>query len=199
MITAFSRGISEPLPADSPFSDVLIKPIKQSELFDSIANAVRPKSGDVQLPQSPSPPSTEMTQSKLAANSQRILVAEDNAVNQLLTLTQLKKLGYHAQAVANGREAVEAVLTGTYDLVLMDCQMPEMDGLEATIKIRELEIGKKTRLTIIALTANAMKEDQDRCLRAGMDDYISKPVKKEILAKMLAKWLPENRKASEVL
>jgi CheY-like chemotaxis protein len=117
------------------------------------------------------------------------LVAEDNAVNQLLTLTQLKKLGYAAQAVANGREVIDAMMQTRFDLILMDCQMPEMDGFQATVAIRELEKESKKRIPIIALTANAMKEDEERCLKCGMDGYMSKPIKKEKLAETLQHWL----------
>jgi CheY-like chemotaxis protein len=123
------------------------------------------------------------------------LVAEDNSVNQLLVLAQLKSLGYSANAVANGREAVEAVSTVPYDLVLMDCQMPEMDGFTATQAIRKLEQSTGRHITIIALTANAMKEDQERCLQSGMDDYMSKPLRKDTLGKVLDRWLSGEFKA----
>jgi CheY-like chemotaxis protein len=119
----------------------------------------------------------------------RILIAEDNSVNQLIALAQLKKLGFSAQAVANGKEAIDAFLTGSFDLILMDCQMPEIDGFEATQKIRELEANTGKRIPIIALTANAMKEDEEKCLRLGMTDFISKPVKQEQLLEKLERLL----------
>jgi CheY-like chemotaxis protein/HPt (histidine-containing phosphotransfer) domain-containing protein len=118
----------------------------------------------------------------------RILLAEDNSTNQLVLLAQLQKLGYHARAVANGVEAVEAVRREEYDLVLMDCQMPSMDGFEATRQIRQ---SSRPRVPIVAVTAHAMVGDRERCLGAGMDDYLSKPVALEPLADVLAKWLPE--------
>ncbi len=115
----------------------------------------------------------------------RILVAEDNATNRAVALAQLKKLGYLADAVADGSEAVEALKTGGYDLVLMDCEMPVMDGFEATHLIRK---SGNPRIPIIALTASAMSGDRERCIREGMDAYLSKPVDLHQLAEMLAKW-----------
>lgn len=119
----------------------------------------------------------------------RILIAEDNSVNQMVALAQLKKLGFSAQAVANGNEAVDAFSTGSFDLILMDCQMPEMDGFEATRKIRELEASTGKKIPIIALTANAMKEDEEKCLRYGMNDFVCKPVKQEQLLAKLERYL----------
>jgi PAS domain S-box-containing protein len=116
-----------------------------------------------------------------------ILVAEDNATNRIVALAQLKKLGYRADAVANGVEAVEAVATGRYGLVLMDCQMPVMDGFEATRLIRAT--ASHAGLPIVALTANAMSADRERCMTAGMSDYLAKPVELGQLAEKLEIWL----------
>jgi signal transduction histidine kinase/DNA-binding NarL/FixJ family response regulator len=117
----------------------------------------------------------------------RILIADDNTTNWIVTRAQLKRLGYKADAVCNGAEAVEALRRGTYDLVLMDCEMPTMDGYEATRRIRQ---SAQSNIPIIAVTANAMSTDRDRCLSIGMSDYLSKPVDLGQLAEMLAKWLP---------
>jgi CheY-like chemotaxis protein/HPt (histidine-containing phosphotransfer) domain-containing protein len=117
----------------------------------------------------------------------RILIAEDNETNREVALAQLHKLGYRASAVANGAEAVEAVERGGFDLVLMDCQMPVMDGFEATHRIRG---SKRASLPIVALTASAMSGDRERCLGEGMNDYLAKPLELELLADLLARWLP---------
>jgi CheY-like chemotaxis protein/HPt (histidine-containing phosphotransfer) domain-containing protein len=123
----------------------------------------------------------------------RILLAEDNITNQQVALGILKKLGLTADAVANGREAIEALRMLPYDLVLMDVQMPELDGLEATRQIRNpLSQVNNPRIPVIAMTAHAMQGDKNKCLEAGMNDYVTKPVNPQTLAGVLEKWLPEN-------
>lgn len=129
--------------------------------------------------------------------SERILVAEDNMVNQKIAQMQLKKLGFKSDVVGNGLEALNALEMKNYDLVLMDCQMPEMDGFEATAIIRDP--GSKIlnhAVPIIAMTASAFKEDREKCIAAGMNDYLRKPVKKEEIAGMLEKWIPSLQKES---
>jgi PAS domain S-box-containing protein len=121
-----------------------------------------------------------------AAARNRILIAEDNAVNQTIARRLVEKLGYEATVVPSGAEAVQAALTGLYELVLMDCQMPSMDGFAATAEIRAREQG--SRLPVIAMTANVLEGDRDRCLAAGMDDYITKPVDAEELAAVVRRW-----------
>src|SRR5581483_6811578 len=114
----------------------------------------------------------------------RILLAEDTAVNQKVTLGQLARLGYRADLAANGLEVLDALERQRYDLVLMDVQMPEMDGLEATRRVAE-RWSRQERPRIVALTANAMADDRDVCLDAGMDDYLAKPIRLDELADAL--------------
>jgi CheY-like chemotaxis protein len=125
----------------------------------------------------------------------RVLLVEDNRVNQLVAARMLKAFGIEAAVVADGAQAVRAVQEKTFDLVLMDCQMPELDGYDATRAIREWEsvrmaAGITTRLPIVAMTANAMLGDREKCLAAGMDDYLSKPIKRDVLLASLVRWLP---------
>ncbi|HYQ84994.1 MAG TPA: ATP-binding protein, partial [Rubrobacter sp.] len=120
----------------------------------------------------------------------RVLLAEDDSINQLVTSKQLEVFGYEVDAVGTGLEALEALERAPYDLILMDCQMPELDGYEAARRIRARS-GERWRLPILALTAHAMKEDLDRCLEAGMNDYITKPFHSDTLRRALERWLPK--------
>ena len=165
------------------FKSILTKPIKQEMLCKLIINELRGKAKPL--------PDTQSVQQKLSAefvkeHPLRILIAEDNLVNQKLTLKILSNLGFDdADLAINGKVAVDMAKQQHYDIILMDVQMPEMDGMEATRIIRQ---GMTIQPTIIAMTANAMKEDKDECLRSGMDDFLSKPVKLDELVNMLAKW-----------
>jgi CheY-like chemotaxis protein len=120
----------------------------------------------------------------------RILVAEDNKVNQILVSRILARAGHTVAIAANGQEATEMYLTGGFDLVLMDIQMPVLDGFEATACIREMERSQGIHTPVIALTANAMNGDRERCLRAGMDGYLSKPVTHDVLLDTIAQFAP---------
>ncbi len=130
-----------------------------------------------------------ITQPSLAPQTLRLLVAEDNPVNQKLIVRLLEKLGHQADVASNGLEAVEAISRTGYRIVLMDCQMPEMDGFEATAEIRKRDEQDGIHTPVIAVTAHAMKGDRERCLAAGMDDYVSKPVRSEDLKAALDRWL----------
>ncbi len=133
---------------------------------------------------------TRRTVAEVPERSKRVLLAEDNIVNQKVAQSILSKLGYKADVVANGLAAVRALEMICYDVVLMDCQMPEMDGFEATAMIRDTESKVLNHnVPIIAMTANAMKGDREQCIEAGMDDYLTKPVKKDALAAVLEKWV----------
>lgn len=173
-------------PTERPYIAVT-KPIKQATLLDAIITAVTPPVVAPNLIEQH--PRTSDT----SPDEATILVVEDNPVNRKLTLLQLQKFGYTAHAVNHGREAVDAVTTRPYALVLMDCHMPEMDGFEATIAIRQFEKQRHSHnashIPIIAMTANAMQGDREACLRVGMDDYLAKPVRAETLREMVSRWL----------
>ena len=153
--------------------------MKPSQLYDVLAKIFW-KGGELSAEKAP----VAAEPAGLAACfTDRILLAEDNAVNQKVALTMLQKMGFRADVAANGLEVLAAVERQPYDVILMDVQMPEMDGLEATRRLLKLRPDPAHRPWIIALTANAMQGDREMCLEAGMDDYISKPIKRvELLA-----------------
>jgi CheY-like chemotaxis protein len=168
----------------------LTKPVKQSQLFDCLITLLS-------MPRTDSNPASEESPGLITRHSmaerkkmstKRILLAEDNVVNQKVAIRQLQKLGYAADAVANGREAVTALQMIAYDLIFMDCQMPEMDGYEATAEIRQFE-GERKHTPIVAMTAHALAGDRERCIAAGMDDYVSKPVRIEQLERVTGLFL----------
>jgi PAS domain S-box-containing protein len=165
----------------------LVKPVKQSRLFDCLVTVMsdavlHAASQPRKIPAKPAPPTPDRPAAGAMQKGIRLLLAEDNMVNQKVALRQLQKLGYSADAVANGLEVIEALTRIPYDVILMDCQMPEMDGYEATrmIRRREAEAAKSgARIKthhIVAMTANALQGDREKCLAAGMDDYLCKPV-----------------------
>jgi len=167
----------------------LTKPIRQSQLFDCLTTVVSNSSNSSAV-LAPTLVTKHTLREAKPMSNKLILLAEDNIVNQKVAVRQLAKLGYRADAVANGREAVEALNRIPYDLVLMDCQMPEMDGYEATTEIRRRE-GATKRTPIVAMTAHALSGDREKSIAAGMDDHITKPVKQEELARVLEIFLTD--------
>ena len=163
----------------------LMKPVRKAELLKAIVRILRPPA-EV-LTHARVRRSLVASEAAISRKGRRVLVAEDNAVNQKIILRMLTNLGYSADAVANGKEVLDLLGRVPYDIVLMDCQMPEMDGYEATRQIR-LRKSLDGRVPVIAVTANAMPGDHEACLRAGMDDYISKPVNPTVLANTLDRW-----------
>jgi signal transduction histidine kinase/DNA-binding response OmpR family regulator len=184
MATSLGSRFSEEQLRAAGLNDCLMKPLKQSNLYSSIASVMLTKTGSgtttfIDLVQS----GTE----HLRRKNVRVLVAEDNAVNQKVAVQQLRKLGYTADVVGNGMEVLETLEKIPYDVVLMDCQMPVLDGYDAArhIRQREKERAGGSHLRIIAMTANAMEGDREKCLEAGMDDFVTKPVRIEDLANAL--------------
>ena len=179
---------------DCGFSACLGKPVRQARLLESLMAVMhQPTQLVVTEHTLAAPPPVPLTSDPDAPQAQvarlKLLLAEDSAVNQKVALHQLKTLGYTADVAANGQEVLSLMESIHYDIVLMDCQMPLLDGYDTTRIIRSMEATLEQQHTvIIAMTANAMKEDRDHCLEAGMDDYLSKPVRKEELAVKLAQW-----------
>jgi CheY-like chemotaxis protein len=172
----------------------LVKPVKQSRLFDCLVTVLGRAAAEHVFTKQPKDTFPEKPVPELgAARQARILLAEDNIVNQKVALAQLKGLGFTADAVANGHEALAALKQVPYDIIFMDCQMPEMDGYEASRLIRIAEntstVSWKAPVPIVAMTAHAMTGDREKCLAVGMDDYLSKPVRKADLQSALIKWL----------
>lgn len=171
---------------DALFDAYLVKPARASMLFDAIVSCLNARSIDLaRLAQSMlAEPST----ADIDGDKFEVLVAEDNAVNQLVIRAMLDQIGCRTTIVNNGREAVEAYCNGQFDIILMDISMPEMDGIEATAKIRLTQKQSGIATPIIGVTAHALPEDHRRCIDAGMDDYLPKPVKQDALRKKLDQW-----------
>jgi two-component system sensor histidine kinase/response regulator len=175
----------------------LTKPLRQSQLFNTLASLIGQIPRPVPRPPRPLPTLLRGAEGN-GQNRVRILVAEDNIVNQKLVVRLLDKLGYRTDVAGNGLEVLEALSSIPYAAVLMDCQMPEMDGYEATQVIRRREAAAASvsvspssilsHLPIIAMTANAMQGDREKCLAAGMDDYVSKPINPVELKATLERW-----------
>jgi signal transduction histidine kinase/DNA-binding response OmpR family regulator len=190
LLTSVGQRGDGKLAHEAGFDGYLTKPVRQSYLFGVLTKIM---GGASSLSVSPALVTGHTVEEEKAQSRFPILIAEDNSVNQKLAVRLLEKLGYRADVAGNGLEAVAAVARVRYAAILMDCQMPEMDGFEATRAIREKERGAATHIPIIAMTANAMRGDKERCLEAGMDDYISKPIKPDDLRTTLAQWIAPTR------
>lgn len=162
------------------------KPVRLSELHDSLLLLAHhgAEAAGVAVPSPSAPP--------VVATHGRVLVAEDNVVNQMVAQGVLRKLGYAVEIVADGRQALAAMGSRSFDLVLMDCHMPEVDGFEATIEWRRHE-GDGPRLPIVAMTAGVLAIDRDRCIAAGMDDFVPKPINVELLRRTMLRWTGPGR------
>jgi CheY-like chemotaxis protein len=184
-----NRGPKNAAPEEHGFAGGIKKPVMESPLRNALSVALGKKKAMTE------PDAGNCLKPLASARAgARILVAEDIASNRDVALAILTKLGYHTDLVTNGAEALAAVRSSLYDLVLMDCEMPEMDGYEATRRIRKQEtLVGNVRLPIIALTAHAISGDQAKCMESGMDDYLCKPIEPRQLAEALAKWLPAPR------
>jgi PAS domain S-box-containing protein len=181
LLTSASRPSDAARCRELGISDYLSKPIKQSELFDAIVTSVAEHGRKHERSEGPS------ASIQTSERSLRVLLAEDNPVNQTLAMRILEKLGHKVEVVNNGREALGRSQAEEFDLILMDVQMPEMDGLEATTAIRAAESDTGKHVPIVAMTAHAMKGDREKCLSAGMDGYLSKPIRTEELKQVMSK------------
>ena len=181
MLTSSGRPEDPERRARMGVSSHLLKPVKQSELFNAIVTAL----GFTDVEKGPVPAGVENT--SRATTGLSVLLAEDNLVNQTLATGVLKKYGHTVTLACNGREAVEIYAEGCFDVILMDVQMPILDGFAATAEIRELQRQSGQVTPIIAMTAHAINGDRERCIDAGMDEYLSKPIRAKQLADMLAK------------
>jgi PAS domain S-box-containing protein len=197
MMTCRDRRDDPEAMRDVGIAAYVTKPLKRAALFDSLRSVLADDDAGVSmdatlvaLKRGPAAAAEPM-----AGLSLRILVAEDNEVNQKVALHQLKKLGFTAEAVANGVAALAALRRKEYDLVFMDCQMPEMDGYEATAQLRKSE-GSQRHTWVIAMTANTLEGDREKCFAAGMDDYVGKPVKTNDMLAALNRYVQRTDRAS---
>jgi two-component system sensor histidine kinase/response regulator len=186
-----SGKVSDQVARDFRLSGALSKPVRQSELFNCLATGLG-------VAGAPAVPAQRGADEPVSRHG-HILLVEDNATNQLVATKIIEKLGYTVDVAENGREALDAIAAGAYDAVLMDCQMPEMDGYEATRQLRRRERESASpHLPVIAMTAAAMEGDRERCLAAGMDDYVTKPVRSAAVDAALANWITGCEGAAEI-
>lgn len=187
LLTSFGRPENNETVRAAGLAACLSKPVREAELF-RLLGALMQMPAPAGAAPSPVPPTAVVSGAEPHSRRGRILVVEDNVINQKVTVQFLEKLGYRADVVAGGAEALNALASIDYAAVLMDCRMPDMDGFEATRQIRSRERGTGHHTPIIAMTASAMEGDRERCLAAGMDDYLSKPLHLEGLEAALTRW-----------
>ena len=189
MMTSLDRSEDPIAMREAGFEAYLTKPVKQSPLFDCLVTVMSRNSQprNVLPVLLPKPEATPAGGHAACGRALRILIVEDNIVNQKVALHQLQKLGHLADAADNGQLALDTLRRAPYDFIFMDCQMPELDGYEATRELRRIE-GESRHTWVVAMTAHSLTGDRDKCLAAGMDDYLSKPVKSEDLAAALARF-----------
>jgi PAS domain S-box-containing protein len=192
LLTSMGEGIDSK--EGGLFDACLSKPVRRGQLLKHILRVM----GHCKENPPSDAPHQAVSNAPAAQSHLRILLAEDNAVNQKVALRMLSKLGYQADVAANGLEALKALEISSYDLVLMDMQMPEMDGLTATEEILSRYPAREDRPVIIAMTANALKGDRERCLAVGMNDYLSKPVKLPQLKEVITRWFTTEKAVIEV-
>lgn len=188
LLPSFGQRGDGALARNMGIAGYLTKPVRQAQLCDCLVSVLRAPSGGSASPNVAPMVTRHTLRETVTLSKKLILVVEDNIVNQKIAVGQLRKLGYRADTVADGLEALEALTRISYDLVLMDCQMPEMDGYLATAEIRRRE-GATRHTPIVAMTASALEGDRQKCLAVGMDDYISKPVSPEELEKIVDRYL----------
>jgi CheY-like chemotaxis protein len=173
-------------PKEGLFAANLMKPVKPSALVDALSRVLGPRGGEEAVAPVAKLPETKVAEPDFQ-HGEKLLLAEDNLVNQKVALHMLRNVGYRADVAGNGIEVLEALQRQRYDVILLDVQMPEMDGLETAAQLCRLYPSPATRPWMIALTANAMPGDRDLCLKAGMDDYLSKPIKMQALTEALVR------------
>jgi PAS domain S-box-containing protein len=199
LLTSYGQRGYETLAREAGIAAYLAKPVRQAQLFDCLTKVMSQGATIRRTEDSPAGESSKVItghslQVRHKVSNKLILLAEDNIINQKIVIRQLQNRGYRADAVANGQEALEALERIPYDLVFMDCQMPEMDGYEATAEIRRRE-GTTKHTLIVAMTAHALESDRAKCIAAGMDDYISKPVSNKTLEELLERLLVAPRQS----
>jgi len=181
---------------DLGFGATLRRPVKQSKLLSALAQVMSRHATRVRKPSKITQEFAQRNRLSPPRRKELVLIVDDNPINRDVAGLYLSELGFDSHTASSGQEALEAISRTTYALVFMDCQMPEMDGQEATRRLRQAEAGTGRHMPVVAMTANAMKGDQDKCLAAGMDDYISKPFSEEELQTILARWIPERENSS---